>query len=124
MSNSLTYAAAALMGATFGLHIYIGQTRVLPALNATSMDPQLLTLTLVLWHAVSVTLAVFAVGLWHLSSHPNPALEATLAAVQAGFAALFLYYGATRLGTIWLLPQWVIFLALPALTRLGQYRAG
>jgi hypothetical protein len=124
MSNTLTYAAAGLMAATFVLHIYIGQKQVLPALNATDMVPQLLTLTLVLWHAVSVTLAVFAVALWHLSGHTNPALEATLAAVQIGFAALFLYYGATRLGTIWLLPQWVIFLVLPLLTRLGQYRAG
>ena len=36
---------------------------------------------------------------------------------------LFLFYGTTRLGTVWLMPQWIVFLLVPALTRWGQSKA-
>ena len=44
-----------------------------------------------------------------------------LTAIQTGFAALFLFYGQTMLGTVWVLAQWTIFLALAALIIWGEW---
>lgn len=126
MSSTLSYPsaiAAALMAATLGIHLFTGGPEVHDALLAGQPVPGLRAFTSVLWHAVSVNLLVFTVALAALALRPNRALEATLAATQIGFAALFLAYGTVVLGTVWLMPQWVIFLAIPALTRFGQARS-
>ena len=40
-------------------------------------------------------------------------------AIQIGFAALFLWYGARQLRSLWPMPQWILFLGVPALTIWG-----
>lgn len=122
MSSKATLAAAALMGATTAIHLFMGGPEVHQGLLAAPLTEGLKAFASILWHAVSINLLVFTVGILWLARRPNPGLEAAMAAVQIGFAALFLFYGATRLGTVWLMPQWVIFLAIPALTRFGQSR--
>jgi hypothetical protein len=71
---------------------------------------------------VTVALVVLAGGLWVLAQRHDPALEAILSGIQLGFAAVFIFYGLTRLGTVILMNQWTIFLIIPALTRFGQSR--
>lgn len=117
-----TRLAAALMGATVLIHVIAGGADVHAPLQAALPDPALAAFAAVLWHAVTVVLIVLAYGLWVLGGRRDPALETILSGVQIGFAALFLFYGLTRLGTVWDMPQWLIFLALPALTRFGQSR--
>lgn len=117
-----TRLAAALMGATVLIHVFAGGADVHLPLQATLADSGLAAIAAVLWHAVTVVLIVLACGLWVLARRHDPALETVLAGIQIGFAALFLVYGLTRLGTVWDMPQWVIFLAIPALTRFGQSR--
>ena len=126
MSSTLSYptaTAAALMAATLGIHLFMGGPEVHDPLLAGQPVPGLRAFTSVLWHAVTVNLLVFAVALAALARRPNRALEATLAATQIGFAGLFLAYGAVILGTVWPMPQWIIFLTIPALTRFGQARS-
>ena len=117
-----TRLAAALMGLTFLLHVLSGGPEVHAPLQSALHDPFLAAFAAVLWHAVSVVLAVLAGGLWVLAERRDPAWEAALSAIQLGFAALFVFYGLTRLGTLVAMPQWLIFLAIPALTRFGQSR--
>ena len=117
-----TRLAAALMGLTVLLHLFGGGPEVHAPLQAALTDPLLAAFATVLWHAVTVVLAVLAGGLWVLAQRRDPALEAILSGIQLGLAALFIFYGLTRLGTVMPMNQWIIFLAIPALTRLGQSR--
>ena len=73
-------------------------------------------------HMVTMVLVVLAGGLWVLAQRDDPALEAILSGIQLGFAAIFVFYGLTRLGTVMPMNQWTIFLIIPALTRFGQSR--
>ncbi len=125
MSSTPSYPtaiAAALMAMTLGIHLFMGGPEVHEAMLAGLQLPGLRAFASVLWHAVSVNLLVFSVALAALALRPNRALEATLAATQIGFAGLFLAYGAIVLGSVWPMPQWLIFLTIPALTRFGQAR--
>lgn len=117
-----TRLAAALMGLTVFLHVFGGGPEVHDPLQAALTDPFLAAIAAVLWHAVTVVLAVLAGGLWVLAQRRDPALEAILSAIQLGLAALFVFYSLTRLGTTMPMKQWIIFLVIPALTRFGQSR--
>ena len=117
-----TRLAAALMGLTTLLHVFGGGSEVHDPLQAALSDPFLAAFAAVLWHMITMVLVVLAGGLWVLAQRHDPALEAILSGLQLGFAALFVFYGLTRLGTVLPMNQWIIFLAIPALTRFGQSR--
>ena len=118
--NLPTRAAAALMAATFFVHVFVGG----PETNAPIRGSDLAEITrataLVVWHMVSWMIAVIAAALFWLSRHPNRPLEITLAALQLGMAVLFLWVTVTWFGALLALPQWTVFLIAPALTRWGQ----
>jgi hypothetical protein len=117
-----TRLAAALMGGTCIIHLFVGGPEVHAPLQAALHDSGLAAFAAVLWHAVSVVLGALTFGLWVLAERRDIAFEAILSGVQIGFAAIFFFYGLTRLGDVSLMPQWVIFVAIPALTRFGQSR--
>ncbi len=117
-----TRLAAALMGLTVLLHVFGGGQEVHHPLQAALSDPFLAAIAAVLWHMVTMVLVVLAGGLWVLARRDDPALEAILSGIQLGFAAIFVFYGLTRLGTVMPMNQWIIFLIIPALTRFGQSR--
>ena len=119
---SWTRLAAALMGLTVLIHVFGGGPEVHDPLQATLSDPFLAAFAAVLWHMVTVALVVLAGGLWVLAKRHDSALEAILSGIQLGFAAVFVFYGLTRLGTVMPMNQWIIFLMIPALTRFGQSR--
>jgi hypothetical protein len=114
-----TLLAAGLMAATFVLHVFGGGPEIHQPIQASSLALPLRAISAVLWHGISVLLAIQAVALVWLARHPNRDMAVLLAAVQIGFAGLFLYYGQTMLGTVWQLGQWTIFLALAALILWG-----
>lgn len=118
-----TLAAAGLMAATVGLHVIGGGAEFHAPIQASSLDLPLRAISAVLWHAVTILLAVQAVALFWLARQPNGAMALLLVAIQIGFAGLFLFYGQTMLGTVWILGQWTIFVALAALIIWGQWRA-
>ena len=62
---------------------------------------------------ITVVLVMMAGGLWVLANRQDPALEAILSGTLLGFAAIFVFYGLTRLGTVVPMKQWIIFLAIP-----------
>lgn len=117
-----TRLASALMGATVFIHVFAGGPEVHNALLAALPDSGLAAWATILWHAITVVLVVLTFGLWALAKRQDPTLEAVLSGIQLGFAGLFVAYGLVRLGTLWPMPQWIIFTAIPALTRFGQSR--
>lgn len=117
-----TRLAAALMGATVLIHVFAGGVDVHVPLQTALHVAELAAFAAVLWHGATVVLIVLTYGLWVLAKRRDLAFEIVLSGVQVGFAAVFLLYGLTRLGTVSDMPQWVIFLIIPALTRFGQSR--
>lgn len=118
-----TLAAAILMAATTGLHVIGGGPEFHAPIQASLLDLPLRAISAVLWHMVTVLLAIQTVALLWMAGHPNGAMATLLVAIQIGFAGLFVFYSQTMLGTVWQLGQWTIFLALAALIAWGQTSA-
>ncbi len=114
--------AVGLTGLTTLVHVLAGGPDVHEPIQDSDLSDYLRALSAVLWHAVTVTLIVFTLALIWLVRRPNQALAWVISAVQVGFAGLFIFYGITRLGTLWLTPQWIIFLTIPALTVWGSWQ--
>jgi hypothetical protein len=111
------------MGLTFGVHVFIGGPEIDAPVRASDLPDVVRATAHVVWHMVSLQLALIAAGLLWLARHANQALEITLAALQLGTAALFLWVDVTWFGALFTLPQWVVFVVVPVLTYLGQRRA-
>lgn len=116
-----TLAAAFLMAGTTGLHVIGGGAEFHLPIQASALDLPLRAISAVLWHFVTLMLALQTAALLWLARHPDRAMATFLTAIQTGFAALFLFYGQTMLGTVWVLAQWTIFLALAALIIWGAW---
>jgi hypothetical protein len=110
-----TLIAAALTAATFFLHVFGGGPEFHAPIQASALDLPLRAISAVLWHAISLLLATEAVALLWLARYPNRPMAALLGAIQISFAGLFLFYGQTMLGSVWILGQWTIFLVLAGL---------
>ncbi len=121
--NRWMLAAAAGLLLTTWVHVFLGGPEIHQIIQASDMHPGVRAIGAVLWHAVTVNLLVFAVACLWMSQRPNPALAILVCGIQIGFAALFVFYGLTLLGTVWLMPQWVIFLLVPAVMMMGLRRA-
>jgi hypothetical protein len=71
----------------------------------------------VVWHAATAVMALGGLALIAAGLLPDHALAlaALPVALFLSTAALFLAYGMKRLGTVWVLPQWVAFLGISTL---------
>ena len=98
-----TLAAATVMAATTLLHMISGGAEFHQPIQTSAMEPPLRAMLAVLWHTVTLLLAVQAVALVWLARHPDRAMASLLVAIQICFAGLFLFYGQTMLGTVWTL---------------------
>jgi hypothetical protein len=114
-------AAAALSAATFGLHVVGGGAEFHAPIQAVDMPLPLRTVSAILWHYVSVMLLLQAIAFGWLARSPSVPLLWFLIAVQLGFAGLFLVYGLVMLGSIWVLLQWTIFIAIAGLALWGHW---
>ncbi|SOE08299.1 hypothetical protein SAMN05877838_0008 [Hoeflea halophila] len=120
--SPITATAAALMAVTVAIHVFMGGPEVHEPMLAEVTDITLNGYVSVLWHAVTVVLTALAAGLAVLAFRRDHALEAVLSGVQIGFAGLFVAYGLVRLGNLTDMPQWIIFLSIPLIARIGQSR--
>ncbi len=75
----------------------------------------------VVWHATTAVMALGGLALIAAGLLPDQALAlaALPVALFLATAVLFLVYGLKRLGTVWVLPQWVAFLGIAALAIMG-----
>lgn len=118
--NIAVLSAAALMGITVLIHIFMGGPEVMAPIRKSSLHKVVRAVADVVWHGVTVVLIVIAAGLAWIAFYPNPALLWALSAIQIGFAGLFIWYGLRHLGSLKPMPQWIIFLAVPALSIWGS----
>ncbi len=117
--NIAILLAASLMSVTVFVHVLMGGAEIMIPLRATPMPRLVRAVMDVVWHGVTVVLIVLAGALFWLAWHDNPPLLWAVSAIQVGFAALFIWYGATQLRSLWPMPQWIVFLGVPVLSLWG-----
>lgn len=120
--NKWIAAATGLMAVTVVAHVFGGGPEVNEIVSASNLPPTVRSLSSVVWHGITLMLVFATLALAYLARQENLALEAFLAAWQLGLAALFIGYGHVQLGTVWLMPQWIVFIAIPLMTYVGSQR--
>ena len=121
-TNLWLVTAGALMTLTVFIHIFAGGPEVLAPTRTSDLDPVVISVLSVIWHGVTWILTLIAVTLFYAARQGSVGLIILVSVIQIGFAVLFLAYGLIDLGTLWPMPQWVIFLTIPALSLIGILR--
>lgn len=103
------------------VHIFPGGREIHRPMVAAQWPEPAKAVWSVVWHAASAVMALGGLALIAAGLFPDQALvlAALPVALFISTAALFLFYGIKRLGTIWVLPQWVAFLGISALAVTG-----
>lgn len=120
--NKPMLVAAVTSALTFGLHVIGCGADVHIPIQASTLPLPLRAISAVLWHFVSLILALQTLGFLSLARASNRDLSLMLIGIQIGTAVLFVFYGMTMLGSIWIIPQWTIFLTIAALGLWGLWR--
>lgn len=120
--NKPMLAAALISALTIGLHVIGGGAEVHAPIQASNLPLPLRAISAVMWHFVSLILALQTLGFLRVAQRPNPEMSVLLIGVQLGTAALFVFYGLSMLGSVWIMPQWTIFLTIAALGLWGLRR--
>lgn len=116
--------AAGLSWLTAAVHIWGGGQDVLAPLLAVEMSDLLQVYVLVLWHFVTVVLILGSAVLTAAARQSDKFAGAAWLTLgqYAAIALLFAGYGLTSLKSLWLTPQWSIFLAIITLAATGLLR--
>lgn len=103
------------------VHIFPGGREIHRPMVASHWPEPAKAVWSVVWHAATAVMALGGVALIAAGLFPEQALElaALPVALFLSTALLFLVYGLKRLGTVWVLPQWVAFLGISALALIG-----
>ena len=103
------------------VHVFPGGREIHRPMVAAQWPEPAKAVWSVVWHAATAVMALGGLALIAAAVFPDHALvlAALPVALFLSTAALFLFYGIKRLGTIWVLPQWVAFLGISALAIMG-----
>lgn len=123
MNRTIVFAGL-LTFATFWLHVIGGGIEVHHPMLSSGMDHKLKAFASILWHFVSAVLLINSGALLFAAWQPSwrDPLVWSVIAQHTAIAVLFVFYGITRLGEIWSMPQWVIFLVINAICLTGLRR--
>jgi hypothetical protein len=117
------WSAAAVMGLTTGVHLLAGTSDIMtPILNAEVIDPVISGVALVVWHMVSLMLALSTIAIIYLARVQNHALLILVASLQLGFALIFLWYNLTLFSALFAMPQWIAFLLAALLMSASHFK--
>lgn len=119
--NYWLVAAAVVSCVTFGIHVFGGGSALLKPLVQSDMKPAAKSIWSVVWHAVTAIIALNAFA-FLVSARPNaPALLICSYPLAISFCIilLFLFYGIARHGSVFVLPQWTLFLVSSVLAIIG-----
>lgn len=125
--NKWILSAAVLSSLTFFVHVFAGGPEVHdPMLALAKSFPILLqAFVSVMWHAITVILAINSVAL--LIALRKPDLQNTIVlfvtSQYMAFAALIAFYGLVRLGSMLPMPQWIAFMLISGLAVAGLRRS-
>ena len=123
--NRLITAAGALLAVTTLIHLFAGESDVHAPLRAITGNGEMGLYASVLWHAVSVVLAVMAAALLWAARAPDARQGVIwlVCAQSLGFAALFIFYGLLLTESLWRAPQWTLFVTAAGLAGAGLWQS-
>ena len=119
--NKLILSAAMLSVLTLFAHVFGGGPEIHVPVLESSLSLELKAVLSVVWHAITAMLLINSVALFLAakSQYSQKTLVLFVSVQYLAFAALFVFYGFTHLGTLLLMPQWSVFLLMPALAFAG-----
>ncbi len=119
--NKLILSAGILSVLTLFAHVFGGGPEIHIPVLESDLSLELKAILSVVWHAVTAVLVINSVALF-LAAKSKGAEKMLVVFVSSQYLALailFLFYGITHLGTLLLMPQWSVFLLMPALALAG-----
>ncbi len=119
--NKLILSAGILSVLILFAHIFDGGPKIHAPVLESDLSRALKAVLSVVWHAVTAVLAINSVALFLAakSKGAEKMLVVFVSIQYLAFAALFIFYGITHLGTLLSMPQWGVFLLMPALALAG-----
>lgn len=120
--NMAYLAAAGLFLATAAIHAFMGGPEINAAVQGSDLHPLVRAVSAVVWHALTALFVVFGGAMAWAAWHSARAVVVTVLAVNLSFVGLFLAIGIVALGTVWPMPQWVLFGAISGLMVWGLTR--
>ena len=124
MTNKTIAVAGILFFGLAALHVTGGgQSALVPALESDASD-LVKAFIAVSFHGVTVNLIIcsFMLMMAARSITHRTVLTSLVIADYLAFAGLFLFYGITRLGTVFLMIPWVIFLLIAVVATVGLFQ--
>ena len=116
------FAAGVLFVLAAGTHALVGGPEVNAPVQGSGLDPVVRAVSAVVWHALTALFVVFGGALFWAALHGARALVVTVLAANIAFVALFLAIGVVALGTVWPMPQWILFGVISAVMIWGLWR--
>lgn len=121
MNLWLLLAAALSTGLTL-IHIFPGGTDVHAPIQNSPLDPLLKGFSAVVWHGITVMLAINSVALFVAARRPDlcKPLVLMVLAQFLGMAGVFIAYNLVRFGDLWTMPPWIGFAVICAVILIGM----
>jgi len=101
--------AGIMFVATAGIHAFAGGAEVNAPVQASTLDPVVRSVMAVVWHAITAVALVLAAAMIWTARHRNMAVIVLTLAINVSFIGLFWAIGIAELGSLLLMPQWIIF---------------
>jgi hypothetical protein len=103
------------------VHIFLGGREIHRPMVAAHWPEPAKAIWSVVWHAVTAVMAFGGLALIAAAFLPGQALALSVLPITLflATAALFIFYGLKRLGTVRTLPQWVAFTVISVLALIG-----
>ena len=123
-TNMWLFAAAAISLATTGLHVIGGTPEIMAPLNASDAPALSKGIAEVIWNQITLLLIVSVWVFWRAARNPEKAYELSSAIIvlYLGITLLFIASGLGLFGSIWVMPQWTLFLVMAVLAIVGLLR--
>jgi len=103
------------------VHIFPGGREIHRPMVASTLPEPIKVIWSSVWHAVTAFLAIGGAALIAAAFLPDQAVALTVVpiALFLCFAGLFVIFGLSRLGSLFVLPHWVAFLGIAMLGLVG-----
>lgn len=127
-SNTVSYwlAIAGVLSFAFTLaHIIGGGGEVYSPILESELFDVLKGYVSVIWHGITATMLLCSVLLMIAAWRPSLRVSMTLTVVihYALFVALFLFYGAVRFQSVFVMPQWIGFAIISSVALAGLWKS-
>ncbi|MEM1301051.1 MAG: hypothetical protein AAGH17_00595 [Pseudomonadota bacterium] len=120
--NTQFMIAGIMFLATAAIHALAGGPEINAPVQASTLDPVVRSVMAVVWHAITAVALVLAAAMIWTARHRNPAVILLTLAINVSFIALFWAIGIAELGSLLLMPQWIIFATISLVMLWGLKR--